>query len=73
MLRRRRHRSRYGDDVQVAAGLACIVFGMLHFADRARTQDARRHFYIWHPSSETGRAVLATLECGVGFGLLFTA
>lgn len=59
--------------MQVAAGFACIFFGIMHFADRARTADARRHYYLWHPSSETGRGVLATLECAVGFALLFTA
>jgi hypothetical protein len=45
----------------------------MHFVDRARTGEARRRFYIWHPSSEAGRGVLATLECAVGFLLLFTA
>ena len=59
--------------MQVAAGLACIAFGVPHFVDRARTAEARRHFYLWHPFSDLGRGVLATLECAVGFLLLFTA
>ena len=57
----------------MAAGIACVFFGMIHFADRDRPEPSRRHIYLWHPSSETGRALLATLEVAVGFLLLFTA
>jgi hypothetical protein len=51
----------------------CIFLGMIHFADRERPQQARRSYYLGYPGSVAGRGVLATLEVGVGFVLLFSA
>jgi len=51
----------------------CILLGMIHFVDRERSNDARRVYYLGHPATVTGRAVLASLEVVVGFLLLFTA
>ena len=51
----------------------CVLLGMVHFLDRDRPIEARRHFYLGVPSTSLGRAFLASGEVAVGFLLLFTA
>ena len=59
--------------MQVAAGLVCVLLGMVHFLDRDRPVEVRRHYFLFVPPTSLGRGALATGEVLVGFLLLFTA
>lgn len=62
--------------MQVAVGLICVAFGMMHFMarDRGPEQEARSYYLnTFVPRSSTARAALAVVEVSVGFALLFTA
>ena len=59
--------------MQTAAGLFCVVLGMMHFTTRDHHHRARS-FYLNSLADSSGtRAALATVEVMVGFILLFTA
>ena len=57
----------------MAAGVVCVMFGVIHFLDRERPYPERRSYYAGSPSTELGRAALAVAEVALGFALLFTA
>ena len=59
--------------MQVAVGLVCVLLGMVHFLDRDRPVEARRHYFLLVPPTSLSRGLLATGEVLVGFALLFTA
>jgi len=59
--------------VQTAAGLFCVVLGMMHFTTRDHHHRARSFYLNSLADSSGARAALATVEVMVGFILLFTA
>ena len=59
--------------MQVLVGVMCVALGCMHFVDRGRTPHARSFYFGSVTSSHTLRAVLAIIEVGCGFALLFSA
>jgi len=60
--------------MQTVAGLACIVFGVLHFVDRDRSHPQARSFYFnVLPRTPPVRSFLALAEVGLGGVLLLAA
>lgn len=59
--------------MQTTVGLLCVALGVMHFSTRDHHHRARSFYLNSLAGSETARGLMATIEVGVGFVLLFTA